>query len=45
MKGELTLNNIIAISGVKDSGKDTAAEMLQYCLSVPKILRQYCLFK
>lgn len=45
MKGELILNNIIAISGVKDSGKDTAAEMLQYCLSVPKILRQYCLFK
>jgi len=34
-------NNLIAISGTKNSGKTETADMLQYCLSVPKCLRQY----
>lgn len=38
-------NNLIAISGLKGSGKDCAAEIFQYCLSVPKIFRQYWLYK
>lgn len=38
-------NNLVAISGVKNSGKDLIANMLQYCLSVPKIFRQYWLYK
>lgn len=38
-------NNLIAISGVKNSGKTEAAEMFQYCLSVPKIFRQYWIYK
>ena len=37
--------NLIACSGVKGSGKDVAASMFQYCLSVPKIFRQYWLYK
>ena len=36
---------MIACSGVKGSGKDAAASMFQYCLSVPKIFRQYWLYK
>lgn len=32
---------IIAISGLKNSGKDTVADMLQYLLTVPKVLRNY----
>ena len=40
-----TKNKIIGISGVKGSGKDVAAIMFQYCLSVPKIFRQYWIFK
>ena len=38
-------NKLIAIGGLKNSGKDEASKMLQYCLSVPKILRQYCFYK
>jgi uridine kinase len=41
MKEGLKSNKLIAISGVKSSGKDTSSKMLQYCLSVPKIFRQY----
>lgn len=37
--------NLIAISGVRYSGKDEVAKILQYCLSVPKIFRQYWLYK
>lgn len=36
---------LISISGVKGSGKTVASEMFQYCLSVPKIFRQYWLYK
>ena len=38
-------NNLIAISGVKGSGKDLVANILQYCLSVPKIFRQYWIYR
>ena len=33
--------SLIGISGVKNSGKTEVTNMLQYCLSVPKIFRQY----
>lgn len=36
--------NLFAFSGVKGSGKDTASNMLQYCLSVPKMFRQYWIY-
>ena len=45
MKERLKSNKLIAISGVKSSGKDTSSKMIQYCLSVPKIFRQYWLYK
>lgn len=38
-------NNLIAISGTKNSGKTETADMFQYCLSVPKCLRQYWIYK
>lgn len=37
--------NLIAISGIKGAGKDQVAIMIQYCLSVPKVFRQYWIFK
>ena len=39
------MNKLISVSGVKNSGKSTFANMLQYCLSVPKIFRQYWIYK
>lgn len=45
MKEQCHYHNLIAISGVKCSGKNTVSEMLQYCLSVPKMLRQYWIYK
>lgn len=39
------LNNIIVISGLKNSGKDTVADMLQYCLSVPEPFRKYWMYR
>lgn len=39
------MNNIIVISGLKNSGKDTAADMLQYCLSVPEPFRKYWMYR
>lgn len=38
-------NKLIAIGGLKNSGKDEVSKMLQYCLSVPKVLRQYWCYK
>ena len=38
-------SNLVAISGCKTSGKTEVAHMLQYCLSVPKIFRQYWIYK
>lgn len=38
-------HNLIAISGTKGSGKDELSKMFQYCLSVPKYLRQYWIYK
>ena len=40
-----TNNKLIAISGIKGSGKTECSEMFQYCLSVPKFLRQYWIYK
>lgn len=45
MKEKLNSNKLIAISGVKSSGKDTTSKMFQYCLSVPRVFRQYWLYK
>ena len=39
------MNNIIVISGLKNSGKDTVADMLQYCLSVPEPFRKYWMYR
>ena len=36
---------IVAVSGIKGSGKDTAAHMLQYLLNSPKIFRTYFWYK
>ena len=38
-------NKLIAIGGLKNSGKDEASKMLQYCLSVPRIFRYYYFYK
>lgn len=38
-------NKIYAISGLKNSGKDTAAAMLQYLLNTPKFLHFYPCYK
>lgn len=46
MKEQSSLNKrLIAVSGVKGSGKDSVSSMLQYCLSVPKMFRQYFFYK
>lgn len=45
MREKLHSNKLIAVSGVKGSGKDTFTDMLQYCLSVPKMFRQYWFYK
>ncbi len=39
------MSKLFAISGIKNSGKDTAATMLQYLLSVPKALQNYTCYK
>ena len=39
------LSKIISFSGLKASGKDTSADMLQYLLSTPKILHYYWIYK
>lgn len=38
-------SKIIAVSGLKNSGKDTASEMMQYLLNAPKWARNYWCFK
>lgn len=46
MKEQSSLNKrLMAVSGVKGSGKDSVSSMLQYCLSVPKMFRQYFFYK
>lgn len=45
MKEQLYSNRLLAISGVKGSGKDLVSDMFQYCLSVPKPFRQYFFYK
>ena len=37
--------NLIAVGGLKNSGKDEVSKMIQYCLSTPKLLRQYWIYK
>ena len=39
------MNNIIAISGLKNSGKDTTASMLEFLLNTPKIFHSYFWYK
>ena len=39
------MKKIIAFAGLKNSGKDTASKMMRYCLSVPRFLRTYTLYK
>lgn len=36
--------NIVAISGLKNSGKDTASYMMQYLLNTPKWMHKYWLY-
>lgn len=45
MKEKLRSHSLIAVSGCKNAGKDSITSMLQYCLSVPKMLRQYWIYK
>jgi hypothetical protein len=46
MKEQSNLNKrLIAVSRVKGTGKDSVSSMLQYCLSVPKMFRQYFFYK
>ena len=33
--------NLIAVGGLKNSGKDEVSKMIQYCLSMPKLFRRY----
>ena len=39
------MNKIIAISGVRNTGKDTSGDMLRFMLSTPKFLHHYCIYK
>ena len=39
------MSKLVAVSGVKGSGKDSVSNMIQYCLSVPKFLRQYWIYR
>lgn len=41
----MILNNLIAIAGCKNSGKDTVANMLQYLLNTPKVFHSYRCYK
>ncbi len=39
------MNKIIAISGVRNSGKTTTGDMLRFMLSTPKFLHHYWIYK
>jgi hypothetical protein len=39
------MNKIIAMCGVRNTGKDTSADMLKYLLSTPKILHYYWIYE
>lgn len=39
------MNNIIAISGLKNSGKSTVASMIEFLLNTPKIFHSYFWYK
>ena len=41
----MTYPNLIAIGGLKNCGKDTVSEMIQYLLNSPKILHKYRYYK
>jgi len=45
MRTPLQDYNLIAISGLANSGKDTAANMLNYLLNAPKLFRTYWWYK
>ena len=39
------MNKIIAISGVRNTGKDSSGDMLRFMLSTPKFLHHYWIYK
>ena len=39
------MNKIIAISGVRNSGKSTTGSFLEFLLSTPKFLHHYWIYK
>lgn len=39
------MNKLIAVSGVKSSGKDSVSSIIQFCLNTPKFLRKYWVYK
>lgn len=39
------MNKIIAISGVRNSGKSTTGGFLEFLLSTPKFLHHYWIYK
>ena len=45
MGSTLRYNNLICIAGLKGSGKDESAKMLEYILNCPKLFRTYFWYK
>lgn len=39
------MNKLIVISGLKNTGKDTTADMLIYMLNTPKFMHNYIMYK
>lgn len=39
------MNNIIAISGIKNTGKSTTAGFLKFLMSTPKCFHHYWIYK
>jgi hypothetical protein len=37
----MSTKNILCIAGLKGSGKDESAKMLQFCLNAPKFMQTY----
>lgn len=41
----MSTKNILCIAGLKGSGKDESAKMLQFCLNAPKFMQTYWVYK
>ena len=39
------MNKILAFCGVRNTGKDTSADMMMYLLSTPKFLHHYWIYE